>query len=467
MYGDFPPGDIAPQPFKLNFQPQSANGKVILPKGMIILALPQSGQEQPVDSVIYTGKLANGVSLRDQWKLIQPNNHTWNWSYFDSEVANAQAAGKSVMLRINTQDGSCPGWVKNQVTNVIDTNSGTQVQLWWDPTYIALSQALWQAAAARYANVPCVKYIAMNPPSTGGGDWQVPYQNAGNWKTTTNWNIPAVGSTVNLLPAAGNPPIYQGSYVLVQGTAGYMGWFYVFNVNGSSNAPTSIDIQNQGTPAYAPTPNAAPGTSVPSSMGLSQNMIFNWTQVYGYTTQNLLGGIMAVADTQFKAFPRQHFSMSFGTNGGLDTAVNPAYTNQTAAQMIANACYTKYGSRFSMAKNGMKANTPWPNANAGTIWEIFNLCPYINREAQFFWWSAGDPTYLNNGGVPADPVLVLQQSAQIAAAYGVSRLEYYMQDVELLQSCNIVFRQMPLIAQSRTSFTPRTIGYLGPNKIGV
>jgi len=478
LYGDLPPGDVpAAQSLKLNFQPLLGGGQknlVILPRGMMILALPQSGQEQVVDQVIYTGKLAHGVSLRDQWKNVQTAANTWNFSYFDSEIARATQYGKSVMLRVNMTDGACPGWVKSQVAQIVDTNTGTTIQVYWDPTYVALQQAFWQALGARYANTPCVKYIAMNPPGNGGGDWAIPYQNAGNWRTVTAWNVPAVNGTVTLTPdnTKNNPPIYAGVYVLVQGTGpGYVGWFLVTTVNGTNAAPTSIVIQNIGAAG-----NAAPGTSVPTTVGLSQNMINNWTSpMIGYTTQNVVNGITAVTDAQFKAFPRQLFSMSMGTNGGLDTAVNPTYTNQTCAQMTANYCYTKYGSRFSIAKNGFRACTPPPNNNAGSGWEIFNLLPYISREGQFFWWTVdtgwtptnnvGESTYSNNCGVPADPILVLQQAAQIAAAYGVARLEYYMQDVEALQQLNVVYRQMPLVGQSVTAYSPKTPGYTGPNKI--
>lgn len=412
---------------------------------MLILALPQSA-EQAVDPAVYTGTYAQGVSLRGKWKDIQPTATSWNWNYFDTEISNAAAAGKTVMLRVNMTNGSCPGWVKNQVQEIIDTNTGEQIQVYYDPTYISLQQAFWQAAGARYANNPTVKYIAINPPGTGGGDWAIPYANAGNWHTLTPWNVPAVNGTVTLLPDPNksNPPIYQGSYVLVQGTAGYMGWFYVQTVTGPSANPSSIVIQNQGASG-----NAAPGTSVPTSEGLSQNMIFNWySPMYQYTTAKVVQAIEAVAATQVAAFPNQEFSMSCGTNGGLDTYGNSAYTEQTMAYTIVTDLYNLYGHLFSMAKNGFRACTPPYTNNAGTIWVIFNMCPQVRREGQFYWWSYLDYTYLNNCGTPFDvvhPEANLEASIAIAQGYGVERLEMYMQDVLYLQSIQPTPPQPPIV----------------------
>jgi hypothetical protein len=222
--------------------------------------------------------------------------------------------------------------------------------------------------------------------------------------------------------------------MLVQGTAGYKGWFYVLSVNGSSANPTSIIVQNQGTAG-----NAAPGTSVPNTMGLTGNMIQVWySPIYAYTTAKVVSAIEAVAATQVAAFPTQEFSMSCGTNGGLDTNGNPAYTNQTMALTIVTDLYNLYGDRFRMAKNGFRACTPPPGNNTSTDWNIFNLCPQVRREGQYYWWSYLDYTYQNACGQPnfdpANPLPNLQAGNAIAEGYWVERLEMYMQDVLYLQA---------------------------------
>jgi len=410
---------------------------LVQPIPMIILALPQSAEET-VDQAVYDGTYAQGVSLRGKWKDIQPTATTWNWNYFDTEIARAAAAGKTVMLRVNMTNGSCPGWVKNQVQEIIDTNTGEQIQVYYDSKYISLQQAFWQAAATRYANNPVVKYIAINPPGTGGGDWAIPYQNPGNWHTNTPWTVPAVNGTVTLTPdpTKSNPPIYQGVWIYVQGSGpGFIGWFYVQSVNGSNAHPTSIVLQNQGTSG-----NVAPGTSVPITLGLSQNMINIWySPIYQYTTAKVVQAIESVAATQVAGFTTQEFSMSCGTNGGLDTNGNPAYTEQTMAYTIVTDLYNLYGDRFRMAKNGFRACTPPYGNNAGTIWQIFNMCPQVRREGQYYWWSYQDlsGSYLNNCGTPFDvnhPDANLAAGNAIAQGYGVERLEMYMQDVLYLQS---------------------------------
>ena len=51
-----------------------------------------------------------GVSIRQDWADLEPSEGSFNWSFLDSEVAKAAAAGKDVLLRIRTQDGK-PEWV--------------------------------------------------------------------------------------------------------------------------------------------------------------------------------------------------------------------------------------------------------------------------------------------------------------------------------------------------------------------
>ena len=73
-----------------------------------------------VFSLFATGKPASqsvldnpdvvGVSVRQNWADIEPSEGSFDWSFLDSEVARAAAAGKEVLLRINTQAGK-PTWV--------------------------------------------------------------------------------------------------------------------------------------------------------------------------------------------------------------------------------------------------------------------------------------------------------------------------------------------------------------------
>src|SRR5438874_13833281 len=51
-----------------------------------------------------------GISVRQNWVDLEPSEGNFDWSFLDSEVAKAAAAGKVVLLRIITQGGK-PTWV--------------------------------------------------------------------------------------------------------------------------------------------------------------------------------------------------------------------------------------------------------------------------------------------------------------------------------------------------------------------
>ena len=55
-----------------------------------------------------------GMSLRYGWSDLEPTEGAFNWSFLDSEVARAAAAGKQVLLRIGTMSGR-PAWVTTAV----------------------------------------------------------------------------------------------------------------------------------------------------------------------------------------------------------------------------------------------------------------------------------------------------------------------------------------------------------------
>jgi Beta-galactosidase len=75
-----------------------------------IYDLPDQGV-QP-DPRIYTLPFVDGVSGRVLWKDVEPSPGVFDWSYFDTLVANASAAGKWVELRVMVQGGQMPQWVK-------------------------------------------------------------------------------------------------------------------------------------------------------------------------------------------------------------------------------------------------------------------------------------------------------------------------------------------------------------------
>src|SRR4051812_5101529 len=107
-----------------------------------------------------------GISTRQGWMDLEPTEGNFDWSFLDSEVAKAAAAGKKVMLRIGTQSGK-PAWVTTAIENAgglffsfDDNGVPTTVPVFWDPTFLAKKKAMITAVGAHFTNNPTVKIVA-------------------------------------------------------------------------------------------------------------------------------------------------------------------------------------------------------------------------------------------------------------------------------------------------------------------
>ena len=88
----------------------------------------------------------DGISLLQDWSALQPTEVTYDWTFLDAAVAASAAAGKQVLLRINTQLGK-PAWVTTAIQNAggsffTFTNNGVQttIPVFWDPTFLPRRQ---------------------------------------------------------------------------------------------------------------------------------------------------------------------------------------------------------------------------------------------------------------------------------------------------------------------------------------
>jgi glycosyl hydrolase family 42 (putative beta-galactosidase) len=95
-------------------------------------------------------------------------------------VAASAAAGKQVLLRINTQSGK-PAWVTTAIQNAggsffTFTNNGVQttIPVFWDPTFLAKKTAMIAMLGAHFANNPAVTIVSASFANAGGEDWYVP-----------------------------------------------------------------------------------------------------------------------------------------------------------------------------------------------------------------------------------------------------------------------------------------------------
>ena len=170
-----------------------------IPRGVFSL----SGSGQSASQAALNNPDVMGISIRQGWMDLEPTEGNFDWSFLDSEVAKAAAAGKQVMLRIATQAGK-PAWVTTAIQNAgglfftfDDDGVSTTIPVFWDPTFLAKKKAMIAAVGAHFTNNPAVKIIAASFANSSSEDWSVPHTNT----DIANWF--AVGYTTDKLIDAG------------------------------------------------------------------------------------------------------------------------------------------------------------------------------------------------------------------------------------------------------------------------
>lgn len=154
---------------------QSATADV--PQGVFSLSPAGVGCRESVLS----NPSVDGISIRQDWKDLEPTEGGYNWSFLDSEIARAAAAGKQVLLRINTQANK-PVWVTDAVAAAGGTfftffNEGveTTIPVFWDPTFLAKKKAMITALGAHFTNNPAIKIVWSSFANANSEDWSVPH----------------------------------------------------------------------------------------------------------------------------------------------------------------------------------------------------------------------------------------------------------------------------------------------------
>ncbi len=121
-----------------------------------------------------------GISVRQDWAELEPEEGEFDFEFLNSEVARAQAVGKQVFLRINTQAGK-PAWVTQAVEDAggtfftFEDDGGTTIPVFWDPTYLAKKKAMLTALGAQFSNNPAVTIVAVSFANAKSEDWNVPH----------------------------------------------------------------------------------------------------------------------------------------------------------------------------------------------------------------------------------------------------------------------------------------------------
>jgi hypothetical protein len=136
---------------------------------------------QPINSAVLSNRHVDGITVRTGWAAVEPTEGNFDWSYLDSTIAAAGAAGKQVLLRIGTM-GKRPAWVDTAVRSAggkfFTFTSGGEtlsIPLFWDPVFLAKKKALIAALGARYTNNPAVAIIVTSFANAESEDWNVPH----------------------------------------------------------------------------------------------------------------------------------------------------------------------------------------------------------------------------------------------------------------------------------------------------
>jgi len=121
-----------------------------------------------------------GVVIRQDWSELEPGEEDFDWSFLDSETARATAAGKEILLRINTQAHK-PDWVTTEVQQAgglfftfDDNGVQTTIPVFWDSTYLAKKTAMISALGAHLAGSPNLRVVGASFANATSEDWNIP-----------------------------------------------------------------------------------------------------------------------------------------------------------------------------------------------------------------------------------------------------------------------------------------------------
>ena len=202
-----------PQPRRARLLSLALKAAGILPFLTVVALSPAYAQvPRGVFSLYEEGGTANqsvldnpdvtGITVRQAWADLEPNENEFDFCYLDSEIARAAAAGKQVLLRINTQAGK-PAWVTQDIqaaggTFVTFEDIGLTIPVFWDYTYLTLKKAMITALGEHFAGNPTVTIVSVSFANAISEDWDVPHTPS---EVSQDW--PSVAYTTDKLTAAG------------------------------------------------------------------------------------------------------------------------------------------------------------------------------------------------------------------------------------------------------------------------
>jgi glycosyl hydrolase family 42 (putative beta-galactosidase) len=142
----------------------------------------------------------------------------------------------------------------------------------------------------------------------------------------------------------------------------------------------------------------------------------------GYTSQKVIDTGVDLIDSAISFFPAQTICISVGQNS---IKLDPQGRGYVATTMV-NSVRASHPASLIAQMNSLSATTKLAPGTGSRFRLLWDLKP---NAWQMLRSTYGDPTYRNNGGVPADPATVLTTAVDIGAGYGANYIEIYEKDV--------------------------------------
>jgi Beta-galactosidase len=136
-----------------------------------------------IDSRVLSNPYVKGVSLRYEWRDLNPADGVYDWTYLDGQISAAGAAGKKVVLRLVDGGLRIPGWVLDgasttfsfQASPVFQPGMTITLPVFWDTYYLAKKKAMISALGARYSGNPAVVMIGFGINNAETDEWEIPH----------------------------------------------------------------------------------------------------------------------------------------------------------------------------------------------------------------------------------------------------------------------------------------------------
>jgi len=147
-----------------------------------------------------------GLDIGGLWQNLEPTEGVYDWSSADSQLAQAAAHGKKVLLGITSGGLNVPDWLFANypaIQTFTFNNNGTEVTIpvFWDPTFLAKKIALIQAAGAHFASNSSIVLVGCMFANAVTADWDIPDSPS----DIANWM--AAGYTTDLMVSTGEEVI--------------------------------------------------------------------------------------------------------------------------------------------------------------------------------------------------------------------------------------------------------------------